>query len=614
MRLARPSTLWRFIARELWKLLLLTAAVVVAVAVFGFTVRPLADGRLGPVEALRFMAYAIIPMLQYALPFAAGFAATLTYHRLAADNEATAVFAAGISHRRLLVPAAATGLALGGIMLLLADQAMPRLLRAAQELITRDAAKVLVGQIQNGESVRFGQNLQLYADSVTTLGPDPRSGAFEHLVLAGVLAVELSDTGAITKQASGSVANVWLYRGRPGRDPSGNASDTAATTAAAGGDAGGGTTVVLRLRDVVAQTSEIARSELTDSTIVYRVPDAMQDDPKYFSWAQLRRVRAEPERMDWIDQRRRNLAAALSESLIAEQVGGVLAREGKVWLTDAAGRSVLLRAGGLVPLNAKPAAASASAPAGEGWAILPIASRTAGQPPAIEVTTIDSLGGSRVQRARAGVLLPQRDAAANAAAPLALGGFSIRLDDVTGSTLDAAHSPVAPAGVDAAQPDAPASPMPPAGRVDRWSLEGLQLPTGEHAGLPELSTRELLDKASRPPFEALPRVRAIASDLSSEVYYLNWEITSKLNERAAVAAASALMVLCGGVLGLRHALSLPLTVYLWSFLPALACLLTISGGQKSTHSYAWAGLPLLWGGVVAMAAFTLLEYRRLARH
>ena len=63
---------------------------------------------------------------------------------------------------------------------------------------------------------------------------------------------------------------------------------------------------------------------------------------------------------------------------------------------------------------------------------------------------------------------------------------------------------------------------------------------------------------------------------------------------------------------LRH--SLPLAVYMWSFFPALAAVLTVSAGQQMVHQNGPIGLLLLWGGVGALALFTLAEYARLTRH
>jgi hypothetical protein len=55
-------------------------------------------------------------------------------------------------------------------------------------------------------------------------------------------------------------------------------------------------------------------------------------------------------------------------------------------------------------------------------------------------------------------------------------------------------------------------------------------------------------------------------------------------------------------------------VYLWSFFPALASVITISAGQGLTHQAGPPGLLLLWGGVAALALVVWREYRLLVRH
>ncbi|MBL4591321.1 MAG: LptF/LptG family permease [Phycisphaerales bacterium] len=107
-------TIWRAILFDFFRLLLLTTAVVVATIVFATTIKPLADGKITAGQAIRFMGLAIPPMLSYALPFAAGFSATLTYHRIASENEATAIYAGGISHKKFLFPMLVCGVLIGG--------------------------------------------------------------------------------------------------------------------------------------------------------------------------------------------------------------------------------------------------------------------------------------------------------------------------------------------------------------------------------------------------------------------------------------------------------------------------------------------------------------------
>ena len=159
----QPISLWRAIFWELTRNLLLATSVLVAVIAFAATIKPLADGRLAPLEAMKFMLLAIPPMLAYALPFAGCFASTLVYHRLSSDNEFVAAAAGGISHRSLLVPSAFLGVILFGSMLLLNAQIIPRFLVNMQSMITEDVAKILATRINRGQSVEL-RKLLVFAD------------------------------------------------------------------------------------------------------------------------------------------------------------------------------------------------------------------------------------------------------------------------------------------------------------------------------------------------------------------------------------------------------------------------------------------------------------------
>ncbi len=129
-----PITLWRHIAFEVWRVVFITALVLVCVVSFAAVVKFLGEGRLGPVDALRFMAVIAVPMMHYTLPFAAGFGATLAYHRMTADGEITAAHASGIGHRWVLVPAFLAALVLGVGLGYLNQQTIPHMLRASQRM------------------------------------------------------------------------------------------------------------------------------------------------------------------------------------------------------------------------------------------------------------------------------------------------------------------------------------------------------------------------------------------------------------------------------------------------------------------------------------------------
>jgi hypothetical protein len=111
-----------------------------------------------------------------------------------------------------------------------------------------------------------------------------------------------------------------------------------------------------------------------------------------------------------------------------------------------------------------------------------------------------------------------------------------------------------------------------------------------------------------------PAIRDAADKVETEARELRREIDSKIHERFAYMVAAGLMVITGAVMALRLREALPLPVYLWSFAPALAAVVTISSGQTVVYEHGAVGLVVLWGGVVALAAFTFGQYRVISRH
>ena len=98
------GVLTRYVTVELLKTILVTTGVLVTVIAFGATVKPLVRNLLGGFDIARYVALACIPMLQYALPFASGFGATLVMHRFASDNEVIAMSASGLGYGRIFRP------------------------------------------------------------------------------------------------------------------------------------------------------------------------------------------------------------------------------------------------------------------------------------------------------------------------------------------------------------------------------------------------------------------------------------------------------------------------------------------------------------------------------
>ncbi|NBP52651.1 MAG: LptF/LptG family permease, partial [Actinobacteria bacterium] len=187
-----PLTLWTHVAWELLRMFLVTTGIIVSVIAFGAAAKPLADNSIGADTVLKYVSLAMVPMLQFAIPFAAGFASTLVLHRFATDNELLAMSACGMSHRRIMAPVAILGGFLCVVTLVLVSMVIPRFWTRMKELATADATQMLVGSVARGEALT-ADRLMIYADSAREVDPPAGSGARRRILLSGVAAIELEN-------------------------------------------------------------------------------------------------------------------------------------------------------------------------------------------------------------------------------------------------------------------------------------------------------------------------------------------------------------------------------------------------------------------------------------
>ncbi len=555
-----PLILWRFLAADLLKVVLLTAAVLVAFIAFVAAFRPMADGRLSPGQALTFMALAVVPMLQFALPFAAGFGATLAYHRFAADNEASAAMTSGMSHRSLLAPAAITGLGLALVLGSLNLEIIPRFLRAMQTMLGADLALAIVSNVESGRAVRLPDGVLVHAKTIRQRPPEPGSKASSHFIMEGVLAMKANSAAGVDGWVAAQRAGVWMF------------DDKAAPPTGL---------VVIRLIDAESSGAFEGGAEKID--LRFAPPSPFRDSTKFYPTRDLLRLADQPERIPNVETRRRALADALDAARLEREARDSLAASGRIVLADPEGQTVSIRGAGLQP-------------DGDRWRIAP------GQPnKPIELSW--RLAGDRLR------LQTAERAFLRAVAPSAPGEGAF--GPALGATADAG------AGVtlllelenvatqDAASEAAGAAVLP-ARRFPGLSIAGGPPPSAPAA------TRELLAAAASA--EDGSPVADAAARLRGSLLWLSREVLSRHHERAAMAVSCLVMVLSGAVGGLRLSQSRPLLVYAWSFAPSLLAILTIYSGQEIFANSVATGVLVTWSGLAALAAFVFVDYRRMSRH
>lgn len=567
-----PWTLWRYTLVELWRLVLLSTGVLVGVIAFAAAVKPLADGELTPIAAIRFMLLAVPPMLAYALPFAASFGATLAYYRMAQDNEVVAALAGGVSHRALLLPALVSGAVLALALAGLNEQVIPRFLSAMERMVTRDLAQVLVRQIGRGQPVTI-DNLELYADGVRRLRPRPGSGLVDVLELSGVAVVELDQRGGVASYATAERARIELEPG-----PARGFEDSSFACLISFGNGVGSA----KGRQYSAEWFALG---------AFPVPDAFEDDPKFLTRGELYGLRDNPEAMGFVESRRRRLVRRMAATESVMSIQRAFDDGAPAVLSGPDGLSVSVRGGSLVPVRG-------------GWEIGPAAGARA-----VAVERIRPLpDGERdidLIDAEAVVLRVEESAGLGAALSGDTDGaqttFRLEMTNVSIRTPDAEAD-----GLDA---------------IDRPALEqpGLALrqdPTLAYIGL---ASAPLIDQARTlatvAPANEAELLLQSAGDLEQRIARLMREITSKSHERLAMAVNCLVMVVTGAVTALRLRNSLPLVVYLWSFFPALLTVLLIAAGQQHAHGESLAvGLPMLWAGVLVLGGYAAAMLASLSRH
>lgn len=307
-----PRLLFRYFLRELLRVFAISAAVLVLVTAFGAAIKPLAaDDLIGPLQTAKFILLAIVPMLQFALPFAAGFAATLVLHRMTGDNEILAAAVGGISYGRLLRPIAALGLALLLVTVLLTQWVIPRFWGLMGQILAADVARVVMASVHKGMAFRIGE-LQIYADDGRIMKDPPDNGAQQRLMLFGVVAAKLDGAGQIVADVSARQAVVDIYR-REGR-----------------------TYLMLAMKDTVVfngKTGEMIGMPEVKPRRSFPVPGAGEDDPMFLTQGELLEIYKSPGGFGRIHETKTLLAESLYQLQVSEEVDRRLSSSGQLDLS-----------------------------------------------------------------------------------------------------------------------------------------------------------------------------------------------------------------------------------------------------------------------------------------
>ncbi|MDZ4829516.1 MAG: LptF/LptG family permease [Phycisphaerae bacterium] len=561
-----PGILFRHIFVDLVKVLVVTTSVLVVVIAFGAAIKPISENLLGPADILKYMMYATVPMLQYALPFSAAFAGVIVYHRLTADNEILAMAACGIPYRRILRPAVVLGIGLTIFMVVLVDIGVPTFWWAIKQLLARDITRGFVAYVERGEAVPFGSS-EIYADEAHVEEAPADSGAAQRLLLVGVAAFEFvspAERSSIEphqplREFTAQYATIDVHR-------IGYNAFLKATLQ--------NSTVFTRGDRAIAGAA-VVRPEAID------LGQTVQQGPKGLSFVELLALRRDLTRDPDVAALRDALRSAIASADVWQSVGDE-ARSGKPIAFAASRdrdashyevRGARLVRDTLLPSGAPPSGTS------------------------LEIRQIGSDGSVRGQFTAPSALLTL-----------------VAVDPVRGARFDlladeaSARDPRSVSG---------ALGVPRTLRLPELTFIDARA-DNSNASIDELKAIALTKAAtvSDGPVEALhDLLTGAVGNLETRVNKVSNEIVARIVQRGAQSMTAILMLLSGSILAvwLRH--RPPLFVYVIAFVPAIIDILLVSSGEQILRTNASAlGVAVSFSGNVVLVLVCLVGAWRVRQH
>ena len=532
----------RYIIFDLLRVIGLTAAVLVVVIAFGATIKPLAKGGLSPTDIIRFVGYAIVPMLPFALPFAAGFGSTIVWHRMVEDNEVVAVAASGMGYGKLLRPVIAMGVVLSIILWLLTQFVVPYFWTKMEKTIAKDAHRLLESAISQGEAFTFG-DLQIFADDVQVIDNPPGTDARHRLLLNRVAAAEFDDEEqVIVTEVTAARAVADFYE----REESSYLKLALEET------------VVYRLAN--NQLAHFPRLE----TRAVPVENAFRRDPKFMSLPRLLETQAEPDLYVKVDQDKVMLSKVLQRLDIWGNLNEQLKTNGQLTFESTQEEEPLT-----IILNADRFRDYVFTDSGV-------------EPVVVEFFKDEQLVRT-IDCQQAGITIVDD------------GAFGLIFDLLL---IDGIVKPG-----DGSAPYARSQEL----------IPGITFAGQDTVRFFAMTADELVEEA-----ESRGNVKAIESPLKrlkKHLIDLDSLIVSEIASRNATAATGFLLLMLGTVLALVMRNSLPLTIYIIAFLPAIAGLIIISGGsQLIREEKHMLGQIVMWSGNAVMLLMIIVAYLKLRKN
>lgn len=561
-----PWTLYVYILRDVLKLMVLATLILLIVFSFAAAIKPLSDGLFGPWALMRFVFYTMPTMLTLVLPFAGGFAVTMVFYRIVADNEITACLASGLSYRTILLPIVSLGLVMTLLMFYLSNWVVPGFYRQVAAVVERDVTDVLMNQLGKGQAVEMGSGVVLYADEAKVADeippiPGRSSQRSERCIMVrGVVLGKFDKKGRLLKEATAEAADIFFFRER------------------------NRTSIEMIFKSAMAYDPARGLMHVPGNAHSRRLflPSRLKDDPTFLSWPDLSDLAANPDGFDKVHEQKLRLVRAVAARQVLDDIVESLGPgdPGRAILRSTqAGERYYVTAPRVVR---KP------------WELLLIGnnadkvrmdvSEDGEVYSRVEATTATL----RVVKSQAKKQLIALDPAENQREPL----LDIRFEQPLIKDLRRQAEPVRQAMFE---------------RRCRWTHDVARTIKDDPA-------RQLLTTVNPSGDIA---VKHALGRLRLEIEGLNRDIIAEINLRGASALGTVLFLLLGALMSMKMGRNLPLIVYFRTFVIAMiAVLITHSGKNVMTDiSYPiGVGLTITWLGDVLLAAYLAVLYAFVARH
>jgi len=546
-----PWTLWRHVAWELLRVFAVTTSVIVTVIAFGAAAKPLADNTIGANTIFKYVTLAMVPMLQFAMPFAAGFASTLVMHRFATDNEVTAMSACGMGYRKIFAPVAILGGTLCVVMLVLVAFVVPHFWTRMKELATADATQVLIAAVSRGEAV-VADKMMIYADAAREVDPPAELGIKRRLLLTGVAAIELDQAGGstIATEFTAEDAAVDIHE-----TPRGMVAKISLMNA-----------TVVRPSEGAIVTVPLAEPEASS------LYSGFERGPKFLAVQEILDLRGDVDQSETVVVAKRPLSAVLGELELWRCIEPTVAN-GIIEMSEPGSErmfritQVAVKNGQLLPANGH-----------DDFLLFELSKGK-------QIRSAHASAGSLRAVSEAGfeprfvLIIPGSTQAKDLVTGLP-GRWAPRIDDL----LPVGCSP-----------------------KDWSSLPSSEVLRAAREFPTTLTSAPLAAMRAQLP-QQIARLQLKRDDVV-------WECDSHIANRFAQSASIVLVLLLGAAMAVALKRAMPLTVYLLAFIPAVTNIFMVSGGQLlMSNGSMFVGSALMWGGNLLLLSVLYVTWRRIVRN